>query len=42
VWYYGQRVKTWKYENIIQILEQSDNIQYIIVLIDPTNQRSAG
>jgi len=33
VWYYGKRGDNQKYENIIQLLEQSDNIQYIITLI---------
>jgi hypothetical protein len=33
LWYYGKRGEKGKYENIIQILEQCDNIQYMIFLI---------
>ena len=32
-WYYGKRSDNQKYENITQLLEQSDNIQYMITLI---------
>ena len=32
-WYYGKRSENQKYENITQLLEQSDNIQYVITLI---------
>ena len=34
VWYYGKGGDNQKYENITQLLEKSDNIQYMITLID--------
>jgi len=37
VWYYGRRSDNQKYENITQLLEQSDNIQHMINLIHRIN-----